>query len=115
MQTIFCAMIAFAILSVVLGSEGFAKLAKGALVLLVAGGCIIFVFSILPAILPFIIIFGIKNVNAQDTSKSSIVMDINTGRILYENNIYEKRLIASTNATLSLFLSLSSSSSSCSF
>lgn len=59
MQTIFCAMIAFAILSVVLGSEGFAKLAKGALVLLVAGGCIIFVFSILPAILPFIIIFGI--------------------------------------------------------
>ncbi len=30
-----------------------------------------------------------------DTSKSSIVMDIDSGRILYQNNIHEKRLIAS--------------------
>ena len=30
-----------------------------------------------------------------DTSKSSIVMDIDSGRILYQNNIHDKRLIAS--------------------
>ena len=30
-----------------------------------------------------------------DTSKSSIVMDIDSGRILYKNNIDEKKLIAS--------------------
>lgn len=59
MQTIFYLMIGFAILSVIFGSEGFAKLAKGALALLVVGVCIIFVFSILPALLPFIIIFSI--------------------------------------------------------
>ena len=57
-----------------------------------------------------IIIFGIKNVNAQDTSKSSIVMDINTGRILYENNIYEKRLIASTTKIMTAILVIENTS-----
>lgn len=32
---------------------------------------------------------------AKDTSKASIVMDVDSGRILYRNNIHEKRLIAS--------------------
>lgn len=58
MATIFGAMIVFAILSVVFGSDGFAALAKGAFALLIGGACIIFVFSILPAILPFVLIFG---------------------------------------------------------
>ena len=38
--------------------------------------------------------FFISDVQA-DTSKASIVMENSTGRILYENNINEKRLIAS--------------------
>lgn len=59
MSTIFLVMIMFAIFSVIFDSKGFAVLAKGALFLLVCGVCIIFVFSILPAILPFVIIFGI--------------------------------------------------------
>lgn len=35
------------------------------------------------------------NVFASDTANSSIVMDVDSGRILYQNNIHEKRLIAS--------------------
>lgn len=35
------------------------------------------------------------NVFASDTSKASIVMDVDSGRILYSHNINEKRLIAS--------------------
>ena len=42
-----------------------------------------------------IISMDIKNVNANDTAKSTIVMDIDTGRVLYEKNAHEKRLIAS--------------------
>lgn len=41
-----------------------------------------------------IIIMFIINVFATNTS--TIVMDVDTGRILYENNAYEKKLIAST-------------------
>ena len=41
-----------------------------------------------------IIIILLLNINVFATS--TIVMDNNTGRILYENNAYEKRLIAST-------------------
>ena len=59
METIFCVMILFAIFSVIFGSKGFATLAKIALGLLVGGLCIIFVFSILPAILPFVLIIGV--------------------------------------------------------
>ena len=36
------------------------------------------------------------NVSASDSAKSSIVMDIDSGRILYEKNAYKKMLIAST-------------------
>ena len=34
--------------------------------------------------------------NVSATNTSTIVMDVDTGRILYENNAYEKKLIAST-------------------
>lgn len=44
--------------------------------------------------------------NALDTSKSSIVMDINSGRILYENNANDKRLIASTTKILTAVVTL---------
>lgn len=42
-----------------------------------------------------LIIFDIQSVSASDTSKSTIVMDMDSGRILYEKNKDEKRLIAS--------------------
>lgn len=51
-------------------------------------------------------IFLIPTVNAQDASKSSIVMDINSGRILYENNPHEKRLIASTTKIMTAIIAL---------
>ena len=35
------------------------------------------------------------NILAKDMSKSSIVMDVDSGRIIYKNNIHEKHLIAS--------------------
>ena len=35
------------------------------------------------------------NIFAKDMSKSSIVMDVDSGRIVYKNNIHEKHLIAS--------------------
>lgn len=41
-----------------------------------------------------------------DTSKSSIVMDIDSGRILYKNNIHEKRLIASTTKIMTAVVAL---------
>ena len=42
-----------------------------------------------------IIIILLLNINVF-ASTSTIVMDTNTGRVLYQNNAYEKRLIAST-------------------
>ena len=42
-----------------------------------------------------LIILSPLAVNAKDTSRSSIVMDIDSNRILYQNNMNEKRLIAS--------------------
>lgn len=41
-----------------------------------------------------------------DTSKSSIVMDMDSGRILYQNNIHEKRLIASTTKIMTATIAL---------
>ncbi len=41
-----------------------------------------------------------------DTSKSSIVMDIDSGRIFYKNNINEKRLIASTTKIMTSVVAL---------
>ena len=46
----------------------------------------------------FLLMFLIAPVNSHakmDTATSSIVMDIDSGRVLYSNNIHEKRLIAS--------------------
>ena len=46
------------------------------------------------------------NVFSIDTSKSSIVMDIDSKRILYKNNINEKRLIASTTKIMTAVVAL---------
>ena len=43
----------------------------------------------------FIIII-LFNINVYATNTSTIVMDVDSGRILYQNNAYEKKLIAST-------------------
>lgn len=45
-------------------------------------------------------------VNAKDTSKSSIVMDIDSGRILYSKNKDEKRLIASITKIMTATIAL---------
>ena len=45
-------------------------------------------------LLIFLVSIG-ANAKTMDTAKSSIVMDIDSGRILYKNNIHDKRLIAS--------------------
>ena len=47
-----------------------------------------------------------KEVYAYDTSHSSIVMDTDSKRILYENNIHEKKLIASTTKILTAIVVL---------
>ena len=41
-----------------------------------------------------------------DSSKSSIVMDIDSGRILYENNPHDKRLIASITKIMTATIAL---------
>ena len=43
----------------------------------------------------FIIII-LFNINVYATNTSTIVMDVDSGRIIYQNNAYEKKLIAST-------------------
>lgn len=42
------------------------------------------------------LLYPCKSFSLADTSRSSIVMDMNSGRILYQKNINEKMLIAST-------------------
>lgn len=55
----------------------------------------------------FLILFcQIQNVYASDSSSSSIVMDIDSGRILYSKNPKEKRLIASTTKILTAIVTL---------
>lgn len=49
------------------------------------------------------------NTYAKDTSKSSVVMDINTKRVLYEKNPNEKRLIASTTKIMTAILTIENS------
>ncbi len=46
------------------------------------------------------------NVSAKDTASASIVIDNNTGRVLYENNIHEKKLIASTTKLMTAILTI---------
>ena len=43
----------------------------------------------------FVFVLGFC-INVQASTTSTIVMDVDSGRILYENNAYEKKLIAST-------------------
>ena len=43
----------------------------------------------------FLLLLFPINIYALDTSKSSIVMDMDSGRVLYQNNMNDKRLIAS--------------------
>ncbi len=43
---------------------------------------------------------------AKDTSKSSVIMDMDTGRVLYEKNANEKMLIASTTKIMTAILTL---------
>lgn len=57
-------------------------------------------------LLIIITLFNIKEVNAYDTSHSSIVMDTDSKRVLYENNIHEKKLIASTTKILTAIVVL---------
>ena len=51
-------------------------------------------------------LFPINSFAKMDYSKSSIVMDIDSGRILYKNNINEKRLIASTTKIMTAVVAL---------
>ena len=57
-----------------------------------------------------IIIIGLliypKIVVAQDTSKSSAVIELNSGRILYQKNANDKRLIASTTKIMTAILTI---------
>ena len=55
----------------------------------------------------FLILFIPVNVFAlSDTSKSSIVMDVDSGRILYQKNSHEKRLIASTTKIMTFLVAV---------
>lgn len=57
-------------------------------------------------IIILIIFCKIKPVNALDTSKSSIVMDLDSGRIIYEKNSQEKLLIASVTKILTAVVAI---------
>lgn len=57
-------------------------------------------------LLIIISLFNIKDVNALDSSHSSIVMDTDSKRVLYENNMNEKKLIASTTKILTAIVVL---------
>lgn len=55
-----------------------------------------------------IIVFSLTIINtyAKDTAKSTIVMDLDSGRVLYEKNAHEKRLIASTTKIMTAILTI---------
>lgn len=58
-------------------------------------------------VLVFLIILLIPfNVFASDTAKSSIVMDISSGRVLYENNADQERLIASITKIMTCIIAI---------
>ena len=55
----------------------------------------------------FVILFLIPlNVFSNDTARSSIVMDLDSGRVLYENNADERRLIASITKIMTCIVAL---------
>lgn len=53
-----------------------------------------------------LLIFPINVFAYTDTSKSSIVMDLESGRILYENNPHERKLIASITKIMTAILAI---------
>lgn len=53
-----------------------------------------------------VMLFFPINISAKDNSASSIVIDNATGRVLYKNNINEKRLIASTTKIMTAILTI---------
>ena len=58
-------------------------------------------------ILVLIILFLIPiSVSAEDTAKSSIVMDLDSGRVLYESNADEERLIASITKIMTCIIAI---------
>ena len=63
-------------------------------------------FSKLIIISVLIFMFLIPVPRAQSNSSSSIVMDITSGRVLYEKNSHEKKLIASTTKILTAIIVL---------
>ena len=61
-------------------------------------------------IIIFFILFLFIPINVfADSGKSTIVMDIDSGRILYEKNINEKLLIASTTKIMTCIITLENS------
>lgn len=56
-------------------------------------------------IITFLFLFPL-GVQALDTSRSSVVMDIDSGRVLYSNNMNEKRLIASITKIMTATIAL---------
>ena len=57
-------------------------------------------------VLAFFILLIPLNVFGSDTAKSSIVMDLDSGRVLYENNADEVRLIASITKIMTCIIAL---------
>lgn len=57
-------------------------------------------------ILTFSIMSIMPTAKALDTSKSSVVMDLNSGRVLYQKNANEKRLIASITKIMTAIITL---------
>ncbi len=59
-------------------------------------------------IMTFLFVFPLKimAMQVQDTSKSSVVMDLNSGRILYQKNSNQQRLIASTTKIMTAIIAI---------
>ena len=57
-------------------------------------------------LLVFLLLFLIPLSVKADSAKSSIVMDLDSGRVLYENNINEERLIASVTKIMTCIIAL---------
>lgn len=67
---------------------------------------VIYVKKIFIVLIIFLIIIPINVFAFNDTSKSSVVMDIDSGRILYQKNMNEKRLIASITKIMTATIAL---------
>lgn len=58
------------------------------------------------AFIIMVTLFPLNTYALNDTAKSSIVIDMDSGRILYEKNPNEKRLIASTTKIMTAILAI---------